>query len=1335
ADLVVGHDLVGSLAAIAQNHPENLKAYAGITALLAERPAEFNQWVAEIDQRATAERTPPAAKAALDIARINARLNLIPSNPRQSGAAALAAARTLGSYDILIESLLPKTVKDPQTARAVLGVVDKVERALRLTRPIDPEQAQPTYDRLETVNDAALEFVQRHTAAPQATPELVAATLEWLWTTDRIDEARNLAARWRESVPAAQITENTTPAAVIVEALIAITAVLPDDQISPNIASVATETRQPLTRVWSNLVASTLALRERKIQDAESHLQQAAKDADEIRLSGLFSVSEQADNSINTFLNSLAQPLVNALAADAAFRSGDTARAIDLWTLAGRERLAWDLPALQLLDIYRQRGNIGQAEAISTEAMLRGATISTGLSMIDARVDQFELGLIPYEVALTSLNDLEQAGFPEPPIRVARLRLAIIGSIRLPARAAEFADQVASSLAQTVAEASDGPTTAETLVRMLRAADELGVIANPAFVPANTAAAASQVINAQFSQLTPESKYAASLIEVARTGVYGPALERLIAETERVQADPDLSEVTKFDHQRILARFSSELARSYQAVEQQAYDRLLAFAENYPDNADAQLLLIDSLLRAGEIPPVRTEALTEALDRIRDTLGTDSYAYNFAESRRLYANPATRTPEVARQEIISRLDPFVEGPQSGSATVEVLHLVSKWWELLPNSLERRLGYLRRAQQTSPTAWGLYPDLVTALTDAGQLDDAATALVQWGFQLRPSLGMRSQRRDLAQFVGAQYNAVAKQANDDRSRQIQTMLWSLAVNDAVAIAQSTGERTDLLRLAQVLLAAPDRDVARAVALNQIAEQVKDNAAQRVDESRPATITPGVAAADLTVAAAFHTAVQAITLDSPDAPRANAEDLPALANAARLIAENAAVARLTFAVADETRSDFPATVRTTPEPDAALRVLPLAINDEQLMSRAVGLFYAVAYDPERWQPFADQARSAMLAAAAIKNITEYETRNLVYPLSQLGEFETAIALQRSLMSEDDSTTDATRINDVVAIAEILREAGQTTQAYAALDALSADDRSSLMTEVAPIGAQALVTLLELETGQDQTPVTNAFVRRVTSNPQAGVDPLQLAIESAADSMTRRRLLDLVSDDLVATSSGPGAQDLRPFVASLWFTAATSAPEDDPMRRDLLTQTITRLNQVAEIEQPGAKAFAYRRKAYCEIELGLVDSGIRTYRMALEAEPNDPATLNNLADALKRQGQFPEALQTSERAIAAARATQIPNSILSVFYDTYGGSNLAVGNVEEALAALQTALDLDATNNAARVTFAEAQLAANQSPELIRATIEPIGPAAEQQLPASTRQRLRAVREQLRD
>src|SRR5690606_12133923 len=108
-------------------------------------------------------------------------------------------------------------------------------------------------------------------------------------------------------------------------------------------------------------------------------------------------------------------------------------------------------------------------------------------------------------------------------------------------------------------------------------------------------------------------------------------------------------------------------------------------------------------------------------DRIRDTLGTDSYAYNFAESRRLYANPATRTPEIARQEIISRLDPFVEGPQSASATVEVLHLVSKWWELLPNSLERRLGYLRRAQQSSPTAWGIYPDFVSALTEAGQID--------------------------------------------------------------------------------------------------------------------------------------------------------------------------------------------------------------------------------------------------------------------------------------------------------------------------------------------------------------------------------------------------------------------------------------------------------------------------------------------------------------------------------------------------------------------------------------------------------------------------------------
>jgi Tfp pilus assembly protein PilF len=1343
-------DAIEELRAIIRRDPSNLEALGFMAALLSDRPAEFNQWVADLDQQASSPELTPAQAAPLHIARLTARLNRIPANAQQTGNAALAATRAMGAYDLLTQTLLPAAVDSADVARAVLDAVDRVERAVRITRPQNPDEAQATIDRLDTINAGAMDFVARHTAnldsGPASRAPFVLAALEWLWTSDRSEDAQELAQRWRAAQPAAAITAQTPPAAAAVEALIAMTRALPDDQLAPGITEMApAETDDPAladipaaSRLWLRLASASADLRARRLAQAEDVIEAAADDMDSLSGRLSFAVESPADRAATGFVAAVARPALDILGAEIASASGDTARAITLWNRAAGQRLAWDLPALQLLETYRSRGSIGLAEATSREAMLRGANIGTGLSMIESRVDQYELGLLPYEAAEAALTELERAG--------------------------ALASAAAGALSEAVDAASggagDNPAAAETLVRMLRAADELGVLASPAIVPTPVAAAAAEAINARFTTLTPESKYAASLLEVARTGVYGPALERLAAETARVEGDADASDAAKFDHQRILARFTAELALTYQALEQDAFERTRAFAEAHPDNADAQLLFIDSMLRAGEIPPARTEPLTESLDRLRDTLGADSYAYNFAESRRLYASPATRTPEVARQEIISRLDPFVEGQQAGSAPVEVLHLTAKWWELLPGSLERRLGYLRRAQQTSPTAWGIYPDFVRALGEAGEWDDAAGALAQWGVQLRPSLGLRSQRRDLAQFVAARFDRIAEQASDTRSRQIGAFLWSMALEDARNLALSTGERADRLRYAQVLLAAPDAGVASAVAMDILG--LDQLAAVRVEESRPATTGPGVAAADLSVAAALETAVGAITLDTPDQQAAQPiteTDLPVIAAAAQLIAENAAVRRLTTAVASGEQDRFPATVRREPEPQVALNVLAMALGgaSEQMNTRAVGLFYALAYQPDRWQAFADEARSAMLAAAAIDNLTETETRSLVYPLSQLGEVDTAIALQRRLTVGTElagagrpsaAQAEAARITDVVAIAEILRDAGRTDDAYAALDALAAEDRERLTTAAAPIGAQALVALLELETERAQTPVTTAFARRIINSPVESFGSLQLAIDRAATSSARRTLLSLVTDELVAMSTpdtadapaggsaGADRPDFRPAVASLWFTAATAAGEDDPLRRDLFTGAITRLNTVAGSagDNEDLRLFALRRKAYCEIELGSLDAGIGTYRQALAIDPMDPATLNNLADALKRRGQLVEAAQTAERSVSASNGSELPDSVVSIFYDTLGGSKLAVGDVEAALVALRTALDLDASNAAARVTLAEAQLEAGQAADAIEATLEPIGPAAEQDLSAAARERLAAVRTRLR-
>jgi len=1319
-------DALRELQAIISRDPNSLEAVSSVAVLLANRPAEYNQWVAELDRRAAES----PDNAALDIARIDARLRLISPNPSSTGTSAITASRALTAFDILTESLLPKTINDPKAFRAALAVVDDIEYAIRLTRPQSEDERQATLDRLNSIDERVAQFIDRHTAEPAENPARLLAAMEWLWTSDRTTQLEELATRWRAAGPG----EPDSSATLAIESFIKLTDSLPAEEL----ADLPESSPHAAGQIWIHLAEASGALGRNELTETERLLDLANETIASVGGQALFSIEPAADRSVETFIANLAIPTLTIYRAESAAASGDTARAITLWFDVYRARRAWDFPALQLLQAFRDRGSINDAEEMSRLAMLRGATLGTGLSLIQSRVDQYALGMRSYEDVSRSLDELGASGFPEPQILVAKFRLALLSAIREPDRASESAADAKALLRSAIDDDTEPLAAAETVVRMLRAADELGVLNNTGLLPPSLVESASQAVAAQFANLSPQSKFAASLIEVARTGVYGPALARLTDEVRRFSDGPGTTDAKGFEHERILVLFIAELARTYEALEEDAFDRALAFSEAYPDNAAAQLLFIDSLLRGGEVQPVRTGPLTEALDRLKNVLGADSYTYNFAESRRLYASAQTRTPEVARQEIISRLDRFVEGPQADTASAEVLHLVSKWWELLPNSLERRLGYLRRAQQTSPNGWGIYPDFVRALGEAGNWDEASEALEDWSRQLMPPLGLRAERRDLAQLAGNQFNRIAAQANDARSAQIQALLWSIAVEDAFAIADATRLPSDRLRAAQVLMAAPDTADARERAMAILG--LDGLAADRVNESRPASAPRGAAVADLTIAAAVRYAEELLR-DLPDGAGLNDNTLLAVAAAAQLIAENHNIAQFTLDVAGGRESSFPVTTTAEPRVDPALRAIAQAARNstEELRTRAEALFFAIAYRPETWEDEAAAARSAMLAAAPLESLTEAEKRALVYPLSQLGELQTAIELQRRVAEIGEADSD--RITDVIAIAEILREAGRTQDAYETLDALSADDQARLATADIPAGTQALVALLELETEQQQTPVTSAFARRIIDQPRETLGTLRLAIERADGSEPRVRLLRLVSDELTQLStSGPGAGEFRPFVADLWFNAAAMADESDPLRRELLTQAITRLNTVAQInlesdspEDRRRRVFAYRRKAYCEIELGSVDSGIRTYRQALDIEPTDPATLNNLADALKRRGQFPEALQTAERAVAAAATSDLPDSAISVFYDTLGGSHLAVGDTEAALVALRTSIDLDPSNASARVTLAEAQIEAGIATDLIRVTIEPIGPSAEQAMSSSARERLQAVRQRL--
>ncbi|MFU8829295.1 MAG: tetratricopeptide repeat protein, partial [Phycisphaerales bacterium] len=354
------------LRSIVSRDPSSIDALDRITRLLTDQPAEYSQWINTLDQQAADN---PQA-AAFDIARINARLRLIPANPRETGVSAIAATRALTAYEILTESLLEKTVQTPGQFRAALSIVDEVERAIRLTRPLTQRDAQATQDRLEDISTRAVRFADRHTGfgsdSGEHRPAFVLAATEWFWTSDRVSDLSRIASDWRR-VSADQPTD-AVPLAI--ESLITMTGALPDDQLVP----MPETSPAPAGRLWIELASAARNLRQGELVSAAEALARANDQATIVQGAHLFAPVASADRDINLLVATTATPALLILEAETAAAAGDTARAMSLWFDAARQRRVWDRPALQLLETYRLRGNIAEAEQMSSEAMLRGAT-------------------------------------------------------------------------------------------------------------------------------------------------------------------------------------------------------------------------------------------------------------------------------------------------------------------------------------------------------------------------------------------------------------------------------------------------------------------------------------------------------------------------------------------------------------------------------------------------------------------------------------------------------------------------------------------------------------------------------------------------------------------------------------------------------------------------------------------------------------------------------------------------------------------------------------------------------------------------------------------------
>ena len=373
-------DALSELRAIVSRDPSSVEALSGISSLLIDRPAEYSRWVTELDQQAADN----PDEAAFDIARIDARLRLLYAEASSGGVSAIAASRALTAYDILTESLLPRTIDNPQKFRLALTKVDEVDRVIRLTRPRSGDNEQATQDRLVAIDESAARFVELHTERPGESPARSLGAMEWLWTSDRPELLSELARRWGETGR----VQPDSSVGLAIEALISITNSLPPDERS----DLPEAGPDAVGRLWIRLAEAAAALRDNDPTEAERLIEASIESAGVVQSSLLFSSGPPNDRAEQAFIASLAGPALSLLRAEAASVSGDTARAITFWTDAADARPGWDLPALQLLATFRERGNIARAEEWTERALLRGATLETGLTMIESTVDQYALG-------------------------------------------------------------------------------------------------------------------------------------------------------------------------------------------------------------------------------------------------------------------------------------------------------------------------------------------------------------------------------------------------------------------------------------------------------------------------------------------------------------------------------------------------------------------------------------------------------------------------------------------------------------------------------------------------------------------------------------------------------------------------------------------------------------------------------------------------------------------------------------------------------------------------------------------------------------------------------
>lgn len=166
------------------------------------------------------------------------------------------------------------------------------------------------------------------------------------------------------------------------------------------------------------------------------------------------------------------------------------------------------------------------------------------------------------------------------------------------------------------------------------------------------------------------------------------------------------------------------------------------------------------------------------------------------------------------------------------------------------------------------------------------------------------------------------------------------------------------------------------------------------------------------------------------------------------------------------------------------------------------------------------------------------------------------------------------------------------------------------------------------------------------------------------------------------------------RLVLAGAWYDLALRSGD-----RSLLDRALA----LAEVqaEQPFVAARLTRLRASCHSLLGRTDQAVSEYRRAVELDPQDADSLNNLAYILLDRGQPEEAVELATRAVDIARTRGADAESLASFLDTLATAHLKAGVPAEAAAGFEEALSLQPGYDYAIVGLAEAYLALGRTDE----------------------------------